>query len=53
MSEQGKREEKPQDALRQTVYNVRRIAQRIIRNPENAERAAKQIVAETTNALEK
>jgi hypothetical protein len=41
------------DPQRQSWYNVRRIAQRILRHPEDVNRLAQQIISTADSQLEK
>jgi hypothetical protein len=47
------RAQKVKDPARQSWYNVKRLAQAILRRPEDLDRLAKQIISTADNNLEK
>jgi len=48
-----KESKEKRDPQRQSWYNVRRIAQRILRHPEDVNRLAQQIISTADSQLEK
>jgi hypothetical protein len=47
------RAQKPKDPERQSWYNIKRLAQAILRHPENVYREVKQIISIADSHLEK